>query len=151
MPIAMCSIVFKRLTGCVVAGDEARLAELGVPDRDETVFDIVAIKAHDLAAAHAGHRYQAQHRCIGQRPELSGQASCRVDQRGDFPVAVDVGTAAAAAIGQKALGRNLVVRIDGTGVAGKMADFRKATRSVGRPGLPGQSCPFEGQFRRNVF
>ena len=56
MPIAVCSIVFQRLTGCVVAGDPARLAELGIPDRNETRFDIVAIQVHDLAAAHAGHR-----------------------------------------------------------------------------------------------
>lgn len=71
-----------------------RFAELGAADRQYTVrqIDVTAVEAQRFVATHAGRHVQTEEGGKGLWPQTAsgGQSFGRLDQCGDFAVAVDI-------------------------------------------------------------
>ena len=130
----------KSLTGGVMTWDEAGLAKLAVPHRNDPLLDIdiITVQSYNLTAAHAGYRQQAQNRRISERSDPPGQGMGRAYQDDDLVVTVDVGVTPASTVRQKAVRGHLVLWVNGTGVGRKVTDFREAAGSVGREASRGR-------------
>ena len=74
---------------------EARLAELGQPDRQHAgvEVDVITLQAHRLGYTHARHRDQPEQGMVGPsaQPVLWRQSQRRRQQRIDLRIAVDIG------------------------------------------------------------
>ena len=110
--------------------------------------DVVPVELQDLAGSHARDRQQRQQRGIGEGPEPggSGQPPRRRDQIGDLPVAVEVGSRTAVPVGDQALWRDFVARVDGVRVTGEAAHQAEPLRPLGGLRMARLGGPSKGQF-----
>jgi hypothetical protein len=74
-PIPIAAISLEGLHGRGVNRDLARLAELGLPDHQDTatVFEIAIVERDRFSDSHAGDREQAKQRLVRRLPEGRAQ------------------------------------------------------------------------------
>jgi hypothetical protein len=149
MCAAPVGVAAERRAGCRMQRHEARLAELGQPDRQQAGLqvDVVTLEADRLGQTHARHRDQPEQIMIGPsaQPVFWRQSQRRCQQRIDLRVTVDIGLGTLQSR-QDAGGWHLRLRLDVRDMAREAPHVSQSQRP-GRMPIGQQRRPLHRQLR----